>query len=179
MKKLLIFSFLILFALSSSYGQDESKTLGKIIDDLTYKWDDEASSLNNYDGLAKFCINEDYRLGIIQLLKDIHHYDSVLYDRLLKASRFGNQSHAIKKTIDEIEKFEEGYDMRSFVHFLHTECSARSEIEKNADDLKEEIGFYSYDGQIYVLENELNKYVSHITKRVDHIREHVHHLHIE
>lgn len=179
MNKLFISSFLVLFGFVQVFGQEDNKTLGKIIDDLTYKWDDEAKTLDNYDGLAKFCVNEGYRLAIIKLLKDIHHYDSVLYDRLVKASRFGNQSHEIKKTISDIEKFEEGYDMKSFIHFLHTECSARNEIEKNSDKLKEDIGFYSYDGQIYVLENELAKFVSHITKRVDTIRDHVHHLHIE
>lgn len=179
MKTLFIGFLICLTLVSTGYAQEEGKTLGKIIDDLTYKWDDEAKDLNNYEGLAKFCINEEYRLGIINLLKDIHHYDSVLYDRLIQATRFGKSTHEIKKTIDEIQKFEEGYDMKSFIHFLHTECSARKEIEHNAKDLKDEIGFYSYDGQIYVLENELNRYVSHITKRVDHIREHVHHLHIE
>ncbi len=179
MKKLIV-SLLFIISLSTSViAQEDGRTLGKIIDDLTYKWDDEAKTMDNYEGLAKFCINEEYRMGILNLLRDIHHYDSVLYDRLIKASRFGKASHEMKKTIDEIEKFEEGYDMKSFIHFLHTECNARNEIERNADDLKAEIGFYSYDGQIYVLENELNKYVSHITKRVDHIREHVHHLHIE
>ncbi len=178
--KTLIVGILICFSIvSPGFAQEDGKTLGKIIDDLTYKWDDEAKGLNNYEGLAKFCINEEYRLGIINLLKDIHHYDSVLYDRLIKVTRTGKSNHEIKKTIDEIEKFEEGYDMRSFIHFLHTECSARKEIEHNAEDLKDEIGFYSYDGQIYVLENELSRYVNHITKRVDHIREHVHHLHIE
>ena len=178
-KTLFIGILLSLILVTSSYSQEDGKTLGKIIDDLTYTWDDEAKALNSYEGLAKFCINEEYRLGIIELLKDIHHYDSVLYDRLIQATRHGNSNHEIKKTIDEIKKFEEGYDMKSFIHFLHTECSARKEIERNAKELKDEIGFYSYDGQIYVLENELNKYVSHITKRVDHIREHVHHLHIE
>ncbi|XOV95302.1 MAG: hypothetical protein ACFHWX_11450 [Bacteroidota bacterium] len=176
----LIVSFLAFSLITvSTFAQEDHKTLGKVIDDLSYKWDDEAKVLNNYDGLSKFCANEEYRLNIIQLLQDVHHYDSVLYQRLVKASRFGNESHEVKKTIEEIEKFEEGYDMKSFIHFLHTECSARNEIEHNADDLKSEINIYSYDGQIYVLENELNKFVSHITKRVDHIREHVHHLHIE
>lgn len=180
MKKLVVSSLFVLMMTGALFAQEEEgKTLGKIIDDLTYKWDDEAEAMNSYEGLAKFCINEEYRLGILNLLNDIHHYDSVLYDRLLKASRFGRQTHEMKKTIEEIEKFETGYDTKSFVHFLHTECNARSEIERNAEDLKAEIGFYSYDGQIYVLENELDKYVSHITKRVDHIREHVHHLHIE
>ncbi|MEP4134481.1 MAG: hypothetical protein ABJL71_07650, partial [Cyclobacteriaceae bacterium] len=85
----------------------------------------------------------------------------------------------ISKAIKDIEKFEEGYSMKKFVHFLHQECKDQKEIEKNAEDLKSEIGSESYSGQIYILEIELNKYIKHITQRVDHIRKHVHHLHVK
>ena len=173
-----LFCILLIPLAFSQEGEEGGKTLGAIINDLTLQWDLEADNMNDYEGLSKFCQDEKYRLEVINLLQDIHHYDSVLYDRLTKAARF-NSTHEIKKTIAEIEKFEEGYDMKSFIHFLHEECNARNDLERHAEEAKDDIGIYSYDGQVYILENELNKFVSHITKRVDHIREHVHHLHIK
>ena len=66
--------------------------------------------------------------------------------------------------------------MKNFIHFLHEECVAQKDIEKNSKELKNDIGSESYDSQVYMLEIELGKFVKHITKRVDKIREHVHHL---
>ncbi len=61
--------------------------------------------------------------------------------------------------------------MKEFLTFLHEECNARAEIERNAKKTGED-----KDGEAYILETELQKYVKHITKRIDGIREHVHHL---
>lgn len=168
----------LLVASTSSIVSAQEETLGKKIDELTYAWDLESVTLNNYEGLSNFCDDKEYRLELVNLLNDIHHYDSVLYSRLLKASRISDD-RAIDKAIKDIEKFEKGYSMRKFIHFLHEECKDRSEVEKNSENLKSEIGSESYSGQIYIIEIELNKYIKHITKRVDHIREHVHHLHVK
>lgn len=177
MKKVLftVIAFTLFFC---AMAQDATETLGQKIDELTYQWDEEAVGLNNYPGLSRFCTSAEYRGEIITLLQDIHHYDSVLYNRLSTAARFNND-HEIKSTLKEIEKFEGDYDMKSFIHFLHEECELRNEIEHNAEELKNDIGANSYDGQIYIIETELNKYIKHITKRVDNIRKHVHHLHVK
>jgi hypothetical protein len=167
----------VLIPLHLVVAQEEA--LGKIIDDLTYTWDLEAKSIEKYEGFSKFCTNKEYREQIVRLLKDIHHYDSVLYDRLKKAAQFGTHNHEVKKTIADIEKFEKEYDMKSFLKFLQQECHARAEIEKHRKELETEVGDESYDGKIYILQNEIVKYVHHITKRVDTIRDHVHHLHIK
>ena len=169
---------LVAFGFFLGAGAQDNETLGQHIDELTYRWDEESKALNNYDGLSEFCLSVEYRSKIIILLNDIHHYDSVLFDRLSKAARF-SKDHEIEKTLKEIEKFEGKYDMRSFLHFLHEECDRRKEIEHNAKELKNDIGANSYDGQIYIIETELNKYIKHITKRMDHIRKHVHHLHVK
>lgn len=175
MKKSLIVSVFTILSLTA-FGQSE--TLGQKIDELTYEWDSRSEELNSYDGLKKFCSDLEYRTDFVELLHEIHHYDSVLYQRLLKASRISDDKK-ISKAIKDIEKFEEGYSMRKFIHFLHQECKDQKEIEKNAEDLKSEIGSESYSGQIYILEIELNKYIKHITQRVDHIRNHAHHLHVK
>lgn len=179
MRKIQLFLFIFSILSSSvSLAQESEETLGAAIDKLTYTWDLEAENLKNYDGLTTFCVNTEYRMELIKLLEDIHHYDSVLYKRLVKASRF-NKDREIKKTLKEIETFEEEYSMKHFIHFLHEECKTRSEIESHSEELKNDIGANSYDGKIYMVETELNKFIKHITTRLDHIREHVHHLHIK
>ncbi len=175
MKKVIILAFSA-FTFFTAQAQDE--TLGKKITDLTLNWDLMSSNLNNYEGLSKFCKDQAYRTEIITLLEDIHHYDSVLYDRLVKASRVSDDKE-IKKAISDIKKFENNYSMKQFIHFLHDECRGRSELERNADERKADMGEQSYDGQIYLIEIELNKFIKHITKRVDHIKKHVEHLHIK
>lgn len=170
-------SFFALFVLLSlcTYAQEEEGRLDDKIDEVTYDWDLEADKLATYDGLLFVCGNQEYRTKIIKLLNDIHHLDSVLYDVLLKVSRTSTDKE-VKKTLKDIKKFEEEYDTKSFVHFMNAECKAAREIEKNADDTRNEVGLNSYSGQVYVLETELFKYVKHVTQRVDKIRLHVHHL---
>lgn len=175
MKKVTI---LVLTAITFFAAQAQEETLGQKITSLTFNWDLMSTSLNDYEGLSKFCKDQSYRGEIITLLEDIHHYDSVLYDRLVKASRISNDKE-IKKALGDIKKFEANYSMKQFIHFLHDECRTRSELERNADESKADMGENSYDGQIYLIEIELNKYIKHITKRVDHIKKHVDHLHIK
>ncbi len=176
MKNLFLLIALVGFFVAA--GQETKESLGKKIDELTYAWDLEADNLDDYDGMSKFCFEEEYRYEVITMLKDIHHYDSVLLHRLERASRFSHDKE-IKKTLKDIEKFEQEYSMKEFIQFLYDECLGIAEIEKNRDDLLDEIGEESYDGRRYILETELAKYIHHITKRVDLVREHVHHLHIE
>ncbi len=178
MKKSII--FILAFAMFNLVASaQEEASLVKKINDLTYDWDLMSTTLNNYEGLGKFCSEASYRNEFVVLLQGIHHFDSVLYDKLTKAARMSAHNHDIKKAIEEIHAFEKEYDTHSFIRFLHDECVARQDIEKNAEALKGDVGSDSYGGQIYILESELNKYIKHITKRVDHIRKHVHHLHIQ
>jgi hypothetical protein len=167
-----IVASLLLLAALSAFGQDEK--IGQKIDELTKAWDAEAAKMSTYKGLSEFCQSEAYRSKIISNLKGIHHYDSVLYDRLTKKARFSNDSE-IKKTIKDIEAFEKDYSIKSFLAYLKKECGVRSEIEKD----KKKTGGEEYDSQVYMLELELGKFVKQLTKRIDTLREHVHHLHVE
>ncbi len=153
-------------------------TLGQMIDQATYTWDLEEKELETYEGLMEFCRNEDYRKSKIELLNEIHHLDSVLYKRALIASKRSKDKN-IDHLIREIESFESEYNMRSMIKFLKDECKAQKELEKHSADLKTEFGSESYDGQIYLIEVELQNYVSHTTKRIDHIRKYVHKLNIK
>lgn len=169
---LLTLTILISFCLSA---QEENERLDEKIDKITYAWDLEADKLSNYEGLQQLCVDEAYRTEILSLLDEIHHYDSVLYGVLLKLSKTSKDSE-VKKTLKDIEKFEDEYNTKKFVHFMSEECKAMREIEKNAEKTANDVGINSYSGQVYLLETELFKYVKHVTARVDKIRLHVHHL---
>ncbi|WP_420319162.1 hypothetical protein [Ekhidna sp.] len=168
-----VFSILLMFIVISAFSQDER--LDEKIDEITYDWDLEADKLSTYAGLQLLCSDEAYRSKILQLLDDIHHYDTVLYGVLIKISK-STKDREVKKTLSDIRKFEEEYNTRSFVHFMNEECRAMKEIEKNSEKTANDVGINSYSGQVYVLETELYKYVKHVTARVDKIRIHVHHL---
>lgn len=170
-KRILTLTFFGLIALSS-FGQ---KTID-IFDDLTYQWDREAEKLSTYEGLLEFCQNDEYRYATIDILKGIHHYDSVLYKNLQKAQRRDRHNHNINKTIKEIENFERNYTTKNFIHFLHGDCDRSVELEKQSASLRKDSGEGSYDNQVYVLEVELGRYVHHVTKKVDQIRNLTHHL---
>lgn len=158
--------------------QGQELTLGQKIDSLTYAWDEEEEELETYEGLIRFCTDVEYRNHKIELLNEIHHVDSVLYERAKIAAK-RSKDHEIDKLIKEIEKFERKYSMRSFLQFLRAECKAEKSLEKESDELSTEFGSESYDGQVYLIEVEMQKYIKHITKRMDHIRKHVHHLNIK
>ncbi|MFY0690040.1 MAG: hypothetical protein JXQ90_22905 [Cyclobacteriaceae bacterium] len=177
MKKL----FLIivgLIALNGSSIAQESVSVGRTLDQLTFTWDNEAISLSTYEGLRKFCQDETYRVDVIQLLNEIHHYDSILYQRALVA-KTKSSDREIVKLIHEIESFEEEYSSKKFIHFLHQECNAQKSLEKDSDNLKRDIGQDSYDSQVYLIEVEIQRYVKHVTKRVDSIKKHINHLHVK
>ena len=172
--RLIIPAVLLLMAFTT-IGQESTERLDDRIDEVTYNWDLEADKLATYDGLLFVCGNKEYRTQILGMLTEIHHLDSVLSDVLVKLSRT-NDDKEIKKTLKDIEKFEAEYGTKNFIHFMNEECKAAREIERDADDTKNEVGETSYSGQVYLLETELYKYVNQITKRVDKIRQHVHHL---
>ena len=131
MRRSILSTYLIATALylnAQSSDEQPQESLGQKIDDLTYSWDLESDNINSYEGLSKFCLDEEYRFEVIGLLNDIHHYDSVLYQRLLKANRASHGNKEIEKAIDDIKKFETDYSMKKFIHFLHDECNARNDI---------------------------------------------------
>lgn len=169
-----------LFLLSSipfsASAQEES--LGEAIDRITYAWDTESIDLEEYAGLSKFCKDSEYRESVIGMMDEIHHFDSVLYEKA-KIAQARSEDKEIKKLIKIIENFEGKYSPKNFITFLKEECKGQKELEKNSEDLATAMGEESLDGQIYVIEVEMQRYIKHLTKRVDNIRKHVHHLHIK
>lgn len=147
-------------------------------DYLVTKWHLMSSELGTYEGLTRYCTDKQYQQEAIKTLEEIHHYDTLLYQKLSQKGRFSDNNE-IKKTLAQIEEFEAEFKGPSFMKKLQDECVGRREIEKDYEETKNDIGMNSYDGQITILEADLHKYVAHITKLMDHIKEHVHHLNIE
>ncbi|MEM6831686.1 MAG: hypothetical protein AAF551_14340, partial [Bacteroidota bacterium] len=147
----LILTLLLLSAGLLHAQEDEKERLDERIDKVTYQWDLEADKLATYEGLLVVCTDKPYRMEIISLLNEIHHLDSVLYDVLVELSRV-NTDKEIRKTIKEIEQFENEYDTKSFIHFMSKECKASKEIEKDSEDSRNSVGERSYSGQVYILE---------------------------
>lgn len=166
MKKITLTTYFLGFA-CLLFGQEN---VGQKIEELTTRWDSEAETLSSYEGLSRFCADQNYRGEMIETLNGIHHYDSVLYKTIEKKARFGGDAE-MKKTLKDIEKIESTVSIKDFLRFLNEECGARNAIEKNAKKTGEDA-----DGEIYVLETELQRYVKQITKKIDLVREHVHHL---
>jgi len=171
----IVVQILFILLTATLFAQEEAVRLDDKVDELTYRWDLEADKLSSYEGLTNLCSDEEYRLEIFQLLRDIHHYDTILLNVLTDLSK-RNHNKEISRTLRDIKKFEREYDMKKFIHFMSEECKAMLAIEKDAEDTRNEVGYTSYSSQVYMLETELYKYVKHVTDRVDKIRQHVHHL---
>lgn len=172
----LVSSFI--FTTPKGFAQEEEENVVARFDDIVTRWDLLSTELGSYEGLNKYCSQREYQENVITILNDIHHYDSLLYDKLSRKARF-DKSHELKKTLTQIEQFEDEFKSPNFIKKLHDECSGRREIEKSSKVSRNDIGENSYDGQVLILEADLRKYIVHITKLVDHIKEHVHHLHVE
>ena len=172
--------FLIILCISPFIGfaQKDSSSLLAHIDEVTNKWNDVSDEMSTYRGLQQYCSNRAYKDNILETLNGIHHYDTVIYNVLVKKNRF-SKSKDIDHALRDIKKFETKYHPSKFINFLHEECKFRRDIEKNKDESKTSFGSESYDGQIVILETELQKYVKHVTKLVAHINKHSHHLHLE
>ena len=162
----------------TSQGQQTPENLTNNFDDVSYRWDRMAKSLENYSGLTMFCTNNGYRSEAIDLLNSIHHYDSLIYARLVEISYYDN-NHELQKTLQQIYKFEKEYSAQNFIKHLNRECIDRKSIEREKKYSIYDNGHNSYSGQILNIENANYHYVHHVTNLVDHIRSHIHHLNVD
>ena len=170
MKYLSITILLFLGLSNTSFGQDKDDIV-VIIDDLTVRWDDMALVMKKYEGMKEFCRNGTTRRSTVALLNKIHYYDSVLYNIVIaKFDESGDEE--AKKTLDDIVLLETDYTTKSFLKFLHTDCSRVNEVENNYAKK----GGSKYRKEKDILEVELNRYVKAITNQVDIVDRHIHHL---
>lgn len=162
----------------SGYAQTDSSSLLARVDEVTNQWNEISEDMSYYRGLREYCSNRSYKATVLETLNGIHHYDTVIYNVLAKKHRF-SKNKEIEHALKAIKKFETKYHPKKFVEFLHEECRFRHDIEKNKEESKASFGAESYDGQINLLETELQHYTKHITKLLGNINKYSHHLHLE
>ncbi|MEQ8905234.1 hypothetical protein [Ekhidna sp.] len=170
MKNLLYIVFLMC-GLSAAAQKKSEVDIVAIIDDLTVRWDETAIKMKNYQGIQEFCLTEKFRYETIELLDDIHHWDTTLY--FIVQEKFDtSKDKEAAATLEDIEKLETEYSTANFKSFITEECGILKVIQDNFD--KETVKQYEKD--IRKFEKELVKYLNSITYRIDIIDEHIHHL---
>ena len=175
-----LISLILLTLLTLDLKAQEEYT-GNLANDyalLDAEWHDIARNLDNYDGFQKYCSHKEYKAQVLTTLRHIHHLDSLIMDRLNDPTYIMDEKER-QKTLKEISKFETNYKAQSFIKTLNRECKEHREIEHEKKASKHDFGENSYDGQKYILEVELGKFVKKITVLLDHIDKHVHHLNLE
>ncbi|MDA1121343.1 MAG: hypothetical protein O2887_12780 [Bacteroidetes bacterium] len=174
--------FLLTSFLSIGQTKDMSQTKEAIeakFDQIAAHWNLLSAELDNYEGLSAYCTSNEYRMEVLVVLNEIHHFDSLIMDKV-KAPNFKHENQREeRKTLQNIAEFESEYSLKNFVEKLSQECEDRKDIEKHKKETINEIGSDSYGGQKLVVELDLYKFIHHVTKRLDHIETHLHRLHID
>lgn len=175
------FKVAIFMAAISLSSFSQAQMIEEEFDALTAEWLEISEQLKTYDGLGYFCKSKEFRETSLSVLRQLHHYDSLILEVLLETdeSKLGVSHREYKHTLRDIEKFEEEYGIREFIAFLKEGCVTWKGLEKDKEMLVKESGMYSYDGQLLVLETQLGKFLKHIDKKVIAIDEHIHLIHID
>lgn len=172
-----IITFLSCIVFQNAVFAQESDTLDFVLayDNVDQTWHGLSETIETYDGFKSYCVDKAYQQKVLDNLQDIHHYDSLIIDKINDTSyTMGEKERTI--ALKEISKMESVYNIKSFVVTLQKECKERAAIEHDRKATKGDGGEDSYESQKYMLEIELGKYVNHVTKLADHIDRHVHHL---
>jgi len=148
-------------------------------DEVTMDWLSTSSTLSTYAGITSYCRNPEFRASVDQLLVTIHHYDSLLLDKLEEDNIvIAVHKREQKKAQHDIQELEEAYSMRAFHRIMKDACAFRYEIEKNKE-LLDGVGFDSYDGKVLVLEADVSRYLKKIDKLMVRLDENIHVLELE
>ena len=173
----LIIFFLFAFATINSYATNPTNTLGRKIILLSTSWEKESKKLIEYHGLTGFCSDPEFRSVVYELLNEIHYYHALLYKELLETSDQHDQKK-LRKVLTEMEIIEKDYAIESFNDFFRERCMDQRTLEKNSKQYKSGFGVHSYHGKIYVMEEELRRYIDKLSKRIGRVKRHVKHLNL-
>ncbi len=170
MKKVLLVLICFLFG-NASFGQ---KSIVPIFDKLTVRWDETALKMKNYQGIQEFCLTPDFQRNTIDLLDQIHKWDTTLYFTVVEKFDATKDEEA-RSILEDIEKLEIEYSTLNFKQFIQDECIQLKVIEEHFDSRNVK----KYEKDIRLFEKELVKYINSITYRIDLIDEHAHHLKLD
>ncbi|MEQ8339045.1 MAG: hypothetical protein RIA62_16915 [Cyclobacteriaceae bacterium] len=174
--RLIIFFFFSLVAIQG-FATNPANTLGRKIITLSTSWEKESRKLIEYHGLSGFCSDSEFRGVVYELLNEIHYYHAILYKELLETSDQHDQKK-LRKVLSELEIIERDYAIESFNDFFRERCVDQKYLEKNAKQHKSGFGVHSYHGKIYVMEEELRRYIQKLSKRIGRVKQHVKHLNL-
>lgn len=180
MKVVKVFAVACFLAFGLTVQAQETKTLYEKFDLLAAEWLKVSGEMKTYSGLAYYCRIPEYRTKTLDLLHQIHSYDSLILEVMNNPNRIANPNEKeLKNTLKDITELEKEYSIAEFKNQLKNTCDYRKEIEKNKDNSKRDFAEDSYDGQILILETEIRKYLKHIDNLVLKIDDHLLMLHID
>lgn len=173
----ILFIFCLINALQAFPNNSNTALRSKIIS-LSISWEEESKKLIEYRGLSGFCNDLEFRNDYYDLLKEIHQYHGMLYEQLIRTSDQHDQ-RKMNKVLEELEIIEKDYNIVSFNDFFRERCYDQKDLEKNTRQHQSGFGTHSYHGKIYVMEEELRRYIEKLTKRITKVKKHIRHLHLE
>ena len=167
-----VFFYLLFGLVHGSCGQQDASYVIGMVDQLTVEWNQDANGMRTFAGMKEYCKSRELRDRMIKLIKEIHHYDSLLYSSVRQKYDDSKDMEAFA-TLQDIKKLEQEYTTASFLDFLHSECRTINDIERNFSYGKEG---KSYTREVTKMEKELVKYVDEITFQIDIIGQHIYHI---
>jgi len=164
MKKLCIL-IVVLGSMNICSAQEEN--IVSTLDNLRSDWDGRVESLQSFEGLKNLCRNRDYRVGLVELLDQIHSSNSELL-KTVSTKYPENSSDEVSATLKGIETLETVYSTNSFLDFIHTECNEYNFVKNNFS-----AAGIGYEAEKSRVEIEIAKYVDAITWQINVIGEQV------
>ncbi|MEM0940722.1 MAG: hypothetical protein AAF600_15605 [Bacteroidota bacterium] len=170
--------FMLSFIPCLSYSQSAIELpVADQFDVVAIEWIEKTKFLKTYRGVNEYCQNPTFRKSVDQLLTTIHTYDSLIISKLDDPTSYlGWNTKEEKKTRSDIESFENEYYLKDFIAEMRDACLFRNDIEANADNLKNGVGYESYDAKVLVLETEVARYLNKIDRLILKIDDHLHKL---
>ncbi len=160
--------------------ESQSKTSSASIKDQVYEhsvlvefesivteWKAMSKDISVYEGLLKYCDDQAYRDEVDALLGGIHHYDTLMYRILIKKRDQYADNKEIQQTLKKIQKIEHKFKPSHFHRHLNNDCHKSKKLEKNRDALKNDLHMNSYQGQIFLIESDMQQYTNRITRMVN------------
>lgn len=162
------------YAMVTSNGSNNPEVVTDF-KDLTHKWYLVSDMLVTYDGLSRYCIDPSFQSEVMEVLTEIHRYDSTLFVAI-SAIAAESQDRKLKRALKKIGHFENKYNALALSMTLKSECYNQKKLERQYRKAKNYFGAHSFDNQVVITEAFLKKNVDHIHKLMESIEDHVHHL---
>ena len=149
-------------------------------DVVTEDWLVKSEFLRTYEGINEYCQNPTFRKSVDRLLVEVHQYDSIIIATLDDPTSYlGWKMKEEKKTRSDIEDFEKEYSLEAFIEEMRSACVFRNEIEANAENLRNGVGYESYDAKVLLVETEVTKYLNRVDRLIVRIDDHLHALDLQ